>query len=84
MHSYESGDGTKVHEDGDVKQVDKEQVESVHGGWEYTAPDGQRVVVQYVADENGYQPVGDVIPKVPEAIARALKYIQEHPQKEDQ
>lgn len=57
-------------------------VESVQGGWEYSAPDGQRIAVQYVADENGYQPVGDVIPKVPEAIARALKYIQEHPQKE--
>ncbi|XP_055689801.1 zyxin-like [Lutzomyia longipalpis] len=48
----------------------------VNGGYTYSAPDGQIVSVQYVADEFGFRPVGSHIPEIPEAIKRALKYLQ--------
>nr|XP_027239193.1 cuticle protein CP14.6-like isoform X1 [Penaeus vannamei]XP_027239194.1 cuticle protein CP14.6-like isoform X2 [Penaeus vannamei] len=36
------------------------------GSFSYTAPDGTDVHLQYVADENGFQPQGDHLPVAPE------------------
>lgn len=51
-----------------------------NGGYQYTAPDGQVVSVQYTADENGFHAVGDHIPTTaapsPE-IQKALELIYE-------
>nr|CAA29610.1 cuticle protein [Drosophila pseudoobscura] len=52
---------------------------SVQGGSSYTSPEGSVISVSYVADETGYHPVGDHIPKVPDYILRALEYIRAHP-----
>ncbi|XP_042218165.1 cuticle protein AMP1A-like [Homarus americanus] len=35
------------------------------GEFSYTAPDGQRISVKYVADENGFQPQSDSLPVAP-------------------
>ena len=35
----------------------------VSGSYEYTAPNGQRIRVDWVADENGYRATSDIIPK---------------------
>ncbi|NP_001036828.1 larval cuticle protein LCP-22 precursor [Bombyx mori] len=48
------------------------------GSFSWTSPEGVPISVNYVADENGYQPTGNAIPTsppVPEQIARALAYI---------
>lgn len=34
--------------------------------------DGQKVILTYIADENGYQPTGDHIPKIPVRIMRFM------------
>ena len=56
--SYLSHDGTTRDESGvgGVRQT---------GGWEYVGPDGKVYSVRFVADENGFQPVGDhlVLPR---------------------
>ncbi|KNC33636.1 Larval cuticle protein 2 [Lucilia cuprina] len=36
---------------------------NIHGDFEWVSPEGQHVAVKYVADENGYQPSGDLIPQ---------------------
>ncbi|XP_055387531.1 endocuticle structural glycoprotein SgAbd-3 [Condylostylus longicornis] len=78
-YQYESGDGTKANQEGQLKQVDPENAgESVSGQFQYVGDDGQTYSVSYTADENGYIPQGDHIPTpppVPEAIARALAYL---------
>lgn len=85
--SYESGDGSKAEQHGELKTVEKDKEgEAVQGSYEYTAPDGQKVQVSYTADENGYVAQGDVIPTsppLPESVARALKFIEEHPSTEE-
>ncbi|CAG9769052.1 unnamed protein product [Ceutorhynchus assimilis] len=81
QYNYESGDGSKQEQHGVPKPVDKDNViEAVEGSVSYTDPDGGHHDLTYVADENGYQPQGDDVPKIPEAIARALQYIAEHPE----
>lgn len=67
-----------------MKQIAQDQAgTAAQGSFQYTSPEGVPVQIQYVADENGFQPVGSVIPTpppIPEAIARSLEYIRTHPQ----
>jgi len=72
---YETDTGILAHESGLAGQ-------SVEGAARWVAPDGTPIEFSYTADENGYHPVGNAIPvapPVPEAIARALVWIQQHP-----
>ncbi|XP_037816003.1 larval cuticle protein 2-like [Lucilia sericata] len=59
---------------------------NIHGDFEWVSPEGEHIKVSYVADENGYQPVGDVVPTphpIPEAILKAIAYNEAHPSKEE-
>ncbi|KAH8285293.1 hypothetical protein KR054_007398, partial [Drosophila jambulina] len=56
---------------------------NIHGSFSWISPEGEHVDIKYVADENGYQPSGSWVPTpppIPEAIVRAIAYIQAHPQ----
>ncbi|KAJ8732718.1 hypothetical protein PYW07_015317 [Mythimna separata] len=49
------------------------------GAFSWTSPEGQQVVISYIANENGYQPTGDAIPTsppIPDLIAKSLAYLQ--------
>lgn len=86
--SLETANGIVAEEHGQFKPGAKEEegAEQVQGSFKYTADDGTPIAIQYVADENGYQPVGDILPTppaIPVAIARALEYIAAHPQPEE-
>lgn len=57
----------------------------MQGSYHYTSPEGIPVSIVYVADENGFQPQGDVLPQappIPEAIQRALAWNAAHPEEE--
>lgn len=90
-YAFETDNNIRTQESGDLKRiVDAEQKEteaiSAQGGFSYVAPDGQTISVVYVADENGFQPQGDHIPQpppIPHYIERALRYLAEHPPKEE-
>lgn len=82
-YSFETSDGTKAEQDGELKGAGEEAGNSVHGSYTYHTDDGQTFNVEYTADENGYQPTGDHIPSVPEYIVKALQYIEQHPYVED-
>ncbi|KAG5675015.1 hypothetical protein PVAND_004955 [Polypedilum vanderplanki] len=49
------------------EKVGDEQAKGLvqQGSYSYTAPDGQQITVNWVADENGFQPTGDHIPLPP-------------------
>lgn len=74
-YAYALSDGQKVAEQGTggVK---------ADGSFSYVSPEGQNIQLNYVADENGFQPTGDHLPTpppIPEAIIRALEWIKTHP-----
>ncbi|XP_062128195.1 larval cuticle protein 1-like [Drosophila sulfurigaster albostrigata] len=55
---------------------------NIKGSFSYVAPGGEHVLINYVADENGYQPSGEVLPTpppIPVEIQRALEWIAAHP-----
>ncbi|XP_065205344.1 endocuticle structural glycoprotein SgAbd-9-like [Planococcus citri] len=70
---YQSADGSVRQESGSVRYPNVPGVEpilAVQGSYAYTAPDGQQIEVQYIADENGFQPSGPYVhPAIQKAVA---------------
>lgn len=84
--SYETENGISGAQQGAPKQFEKSVGIVAQGSYQYSAPDGSDIRVEYVADENGYQPSGNVLPTpppIPKAILRLLEYIATHPQPEE-
>ncbi|XP_071440070.1 uncharacterized protein [Hetaerina americana] len=61
---YVSGDGTSVSEHGQLKPTPDgtDYVLVKQGGYTFTTPEGRTFTIEYIADENGFQPKGDAIP----------------------
>ncbi|XP_045498190.1 larval cuticle protein LCP-17-like [Colias croceus] len=86
QYSYDTDTGISSSAQGKLKVVGKDEVAlEVSGSNSYTSPEGQKVELTYIANENGYQPQGSHLPvppeplPIPEYIVRALKYIEAHP-----
>ncbi|XP_017071035.1 endocuticle structural protein SgAbd-6 [Drosophila eugracilis] len=62
--SYKLSDGTSRTEEGVVNNAgtDNESI-SIRGSVSWVAPDGQTYTINFVADENGFQPEGAHLPK---------------------
>ncbi|KAH8342508.1 larval cuticle protein 65Ag1-like [Drosophila kikkawai] len=64
--ALETSDGKKHEEQGQLKDVGTEhEAIVVRGSYSFVADDGQTYTVNYVADENGFQPEGAHLPNVP-------------------
>ncbi|XP_044743077.1 endocuticle structural glycoprotein SgAbd-8 [Chrysoperla carnea] len=70
--SYETGNNIIAEETGFLKEVpargdEKEpgHAQVQHGSYSYTAPNGEEIVVEYTADENGFRPIGQHLPTPP-------------------
>ncbi|CAK1580013.1 unnamed protein product [Parnassius mnemosyne] len=83
QYGYETDNGITAQADGRITVLNKDETaHQVQGSVSYVSPEGQKIEITYVADENGYQPKGDHLPKpmpIPDYIARALEYIAAHP-----
>ncbi|KAG5867888.1 hypothetical protein JTB14_028403 [Gonioctena quinquepunctata] len=83
--SYETANGIKVEEKGYVKEGKNasEKIQVIEGTVTYTDKDGKVINLKYIADENGYRPIGDHIPQapvIPQADARSGKSLPITPQ----
>ncbi|XP_057320669.1 endocuticle structural glycoprotein SgAbd-4-like [Microplitis mediator] len=87
-YAYESGNGIKASEEGNVANPDSDNAAmQATGEYSYRGDDGQQISVKYTANEEGFKPVGDHLPTappIPELIQKALDWIAAHPSKEDQ
>ncbi|CAH1104640.1 unnamed protein product [Psylliodes chrysocephalus] len=83
--NYETGNNIIAQEQGEFKQganPDEKEME-VRGSYEYTDPDGKKVVVTYIANKDGFQPQGDILPTpppIPPAIQKLLEWLEAHPE----
>ncbi|XP_018580260.1 endocuticle structural glycoprotein SgAbd-4-like [Anoplophora glabripennis] len=83
QYAYDTENGISAQESGSLSGSGPDAAIAATGSYQYTAPDGTPVQISYVADQNGFQPAGNVLPTsppVPEAILRSLAYIAAHPQ----
>lgn len=63
FYSYETSDGVSRQESAVLKnQGSENEALSVRGTVSWTADDGQVYTLNYVADENGFQPSGTHLP----------------------
>ncbi|KAM8708876.1 hypothetical protein ACLKA7_015789 [Drosophila subpalustris] len=72
-------DGTQYSQEGQGGEYAK-------GSYRYVSPEGVNIELTYVADAFGFHPQSDALPTpppIPEAIQRALRFIQEHPTPEE-
>lgn len=64
MFRYETSNGISASENAQVQNAGSEnEAISARGQYQYTGPDGVVYSVQYVADENGFQPQGAHLPR---------------------
>ncbi|CAB3236685.1 unnamed protein product [Arctia plantaginis] len=89
-YEYETSNGIAAQERGALKNVGREdEAIEVQGSNSYRAPGGEQISINYIADENGYQPQGAHLPTppapqpIPDYILRAIEYIRTHPPKQE-
>ncbi|KAJ8731542.1 hypothetical protein PYW07_004706 [Mythimna separata] len=87
--AYETENGISGQSSSVLKAVGKDEVaQEVSGSYSYTAPDGQLISVNYVANENGYEARGAHLPTpppaepIPDYILRSIEYNLAHPYSE--
>ncbi|XP_076056250.1 cuticle protein AM1274-like [Oratosquilla oratoria] len=71
--SYEGSDGTRREQSGRPTGPNLHQVQ---GTYSYTDPEGNRVEVSFVADENGYVAQSPFLPVAPPLPVHALEQIR--------
>ncbi|XP_030746749.1 flexible cuticle protein 12-like [Sitophilus oryzae] len=65
-YDFETSNGIAAQEQGQIVNAGSEnEANQVRGQFSYTGPDGVVYSVSYIADENGYQPVGAHLPVAP-------------------
>lgn len=65
IYSVETSDGKSHQEEGQLKNIGTEQEALVvRGSYTFVGDDGVTYTVNYLADENGFQPQGDHLPRV--------------------
>ncbi|XP_037939264.1 endocuticle structural glycoprotein SgAbd-5-like [Teleopsis dalmanni] len=66
--AFETSDGVSRKETATLKNAGTEnEAISVQGSVSWVSPDGTHYTLNYLADENGFQPEGDHLPVAPEA-----------------
>lgn len=75
-YAYETENAIKGEENGRlINQNSKQEGIQATGFYEYVGPDNVKYRIEYIADENGFQPIGAHLPTpppIPEEIARIL------------
>ncbi|XP_032587070.1 larval cuticle protein 65Ag1 isoform X2 [Drosophila mojavensis] len=62
-YAFETSDGTAAQAQGQLNNVGTEnEAISVKGSYSFVGDDGVQYTVQYIADENGFQPQGAHLP----------------------
>lgn len=86
LFSYETGNGIHAQETGYVKNKGDEKHETFvqQGSVTYHDEHGHPITLNYIADENGFQPQGAHLPTPPPIPEEIQKVINAHSEEEEQ
>ena len=78
---YETGNNIKSYENGYQKNLDADHpsVLTQEGEYSYDAQDGTHISVKYIADENGFRPVGAHLPVAPQPAEQQQRQLAQNP-----
>ena len=62
---FEAENGIKQSAQGELKEVNGEEVVVMRGSYSYIDPNGDEVVVTWTADETGYRAESEILPVAP-------------------
>ncbi|XP_060516889.1 endocuticle structural glycoprotein SgAbd-2-like [Cylas formicarius] len=87
--SFQTSNGISIQEQGQLKNAGSKngEAQEVQGTIQYSSPDGTPVQLQYIADENGFQPQGGhlpVPPPIPDAIQKSIEWNAAHPEEQQE
>ena len=71
QYGFETTDPIQQDVAGAPKQIGEEVGMTMQGSYSFETPEGQTITVNWVADENGFQPVSDAIPQDANSPAQA-------------
>ena len=80
QYGFETSDGTAIDAAGGNRQIGDGVGVVMRGSYSYKSPEGVDVIVDWVADQNGFRAVGPQVPEVPEYVRRLLKTLPAAPQ----
>ena len=63
QYGFETTDPIQQDVAGQPKQIGEEIGMVMQGSYSFQTPEGQTITINWVADENGFQPQGDAIPQ---------------------
>ncbi|KAJ8920389.1 hypothetical protein NQ315_005255 [Exocentrus adspersus] len=75
---FETENRITQQETGQVRGAGGDAAVVAQGSYSFVAPDGQSFTVNYVADENGFQPQGAHLPVAPPVPAEILKALEQN------
>ncbi|KAJ8955042.1 hypothetical protein NQ318_000474 [Aromia moschata] len=75
---FETENHITQQETGQVRNAPEGEAVAAQGAYSYAGPDGQIYTVNYVADENGFQPQGAHLPTAPPVPAEILKALEQN------
>jgi len=76
---YETSDGTSAAQKGYLKpppQGEEDPIQVAEGYFQFYSPEGEQYKVDYLADENGFQPQGAHLPTAPPIPPEILKSLE--------
>ncbi|ERL87070.1 hypothetical protein D910_04471 [Dendroctonus ponderosae] len=84
-YAFETDKGIRIQQTGTIKNLETDKIPQVTGSFFYHSPEGLPIHLEYIADENGFQPHGAHLPTpppIPLQIRRALEWIEEQKKKQ--
>ena len=79
QYDFETSNGIIVDAAGENRQIGDAAGMAMRGSYSYTSPEGIRVNVDWVADEEGFRAFGPQVPAVPDYVKQTLKTPSERP-----
>ncbi|XP_043218201.1 larval cuticle protein 65Ag1-like [Amphibalanus amphitrite] len=76
QYGFETTDPIQQDVAGQPRQIGEEVGMTMQGSYSFQTPEGQTITINWVADENGFQPQGEAIPQDANSQSQASEQLE--------